>query len=68
MKAFQVNDKFDNVADIDFTDLRLMANAGGVTGTISIHIAGEGWKDITGEHGFNDFAEEFGFIIDIDED
>jgi hypothetical protein len=66
-KAFQVNEKFDRVNDLDFSGCLLMSNATGIVGTISIDIDGTGWTDFTGEHGFTNYVNDFGFIIEIED-
>lgn len=66
-QAFQISDAFDRVVSIDFDSLELLANGAGVTGTISITTDDGRTRDFTGEHSFDDFADEFGFIIEIDE-
>jgi hypothetical protein len=67
MKAFQVSDNFDKVKDLDFSGLILSAWGLSLIGTLSIDIEGRGWVDFTGEHGFNDYVDEYGFIIDMEE-
>jgi hypothetical protein len=66
MKAFQVNDNFDKVKDLDFSCARLSFGGRGIDGEISIETE-DGWKHYVGEHGFNDYADEYGFIIDTEE-
>lgn len=56
----------ENVNDIDTNGLKPSGYPNCVEGTISIDIAGEGWRDITGQHGFNDYEEDFGFRITYD--
>jgi len=51
----------EKVIDVDTTGLN------GTIGTISIEVeGGEGWRDYTGEHGINDYEEEFGFILKVE--
>lgn len=68
MKAFQVNDNFNRVNDLDFSGLRLSAWGVSLIGTLSIDIDGRGWVDFTGEHAFDQYAADYGFIIEIEED
>ena len=68
VKAFQVNDKFDDVIDLDFSGITSVENGGKVFhGTISIETK-SGWKNFSGEHGLNDYAEEYGFSLDVEID
>jgi hypothetical protein len=67
MKAFQVNDNFDKVIDLDFSGARLSFGGRGIDGVISIETE-DGWKHYCGEHGFTDYADEYGFIIDTEEE
>ena len=48
----------EKVVDVD-----LDFHKGGMNGDVAIEVEGEGWRNITGEHGANDYEEEFGFII-----
>ena len=68
MKVFQVNDNFDKVKDLDLSGLILSACGASLIGTLSIDIEGRGWVDYTGEHGFDDYVDEYGFIIEIEEE
>lgn len=45
-------------------DVELDFHRAGMNGDVAIEIEGEGWRNITGEHGAHDYEEEFGFVID----
>lgn len=49
------NEKVVSV-DLDF-------HRGVMKGDVSIEVVGEGERCYTGEHGANDYEEEFGFVI-----
>ena len=59
-------DLFNSVDDVEF-DLKCYERH--FHGDVSIEINGE-WKTITGDHGANDYADEYGFQIikEYDED
>lgn len=54
------NEKIYNekVVDVD-----LDFHKGGLNGDLAIEVKGEGEICFTGEHGANDYEEEFGFVI-----
>jgi hypothetical protein len=66
IKVFQVNEKFDAVESIDLHGVIILANGVGLYGTISIETA-DGVRHFTGEHGFTDYVNDFGFIIEIED-
>lgn len=49
----------ETVVSVDTTDLI------GLSGTIAIETS-EGVKEITGEHGENDYKNEFGFVLVVE--
>jgi hypothetical protein len=53
-----------NVKDVDTSMLKCndSYNRFIATGNISIQ-TNEGWKEFDGEHGQNDYQEEYGFIL-----
>ena len=50
----------EKVIEVDTTGLI------GQRGTLSVEVEGEGWRDYTGEHGTNDYEEEFGFVLEVE--
>lgn len=58
-------DKFsEQVTDIDLSGLTKLTPCGtAAVGAIEIEPTGKPWKGWTGEHGFKDYEEEFGFAI-----
>ena len=68
---FKITDeqKYDgNVVDVDTTGLNAsIYNSRGKLqafgGTIEIDVVGRGWVSISGEHGLNDYCEEYGFEL-----
>ena len=60
--SINVNNKSNNVIDIDFSDLTTINGGTAIVGTIGIETV-SGWKFITGEHGLYDYVNDFGFII-----
>lgn len=67
IKVFQVNERFDAVESIDLDGVIMLANGVGLYGTISIETA-DGVRHFTGEHGFNDYVDDYGFIFEIEAD
>jgi hypothetical protein len=49
------NEKVENV-ELDF-------HRGEMNGDVAIEVVGEGERVFTGEHGANDYEDEYGFII-----
>jgi hypothetical protein len=50
----------EKVIEVDTTGLT------GQRGTLSVEVEGEGWHDYTGEHGLNDYEQDFGFVLGVE--
>ena len=48
----------EKVVDVD-----LDFHKGGMNGDVAIEVVGEGEKCFTGEHGPDDYEEDYGFVI-----
>jgi len=61
MKTIKVTNK--KLFDEKVQDVDLDFHKGGMNGDVAIEVEGEGERCFTGEHGANDYEEEFGFVI-----
>jgi hypothetical protein len=66
--AKPINASYINVDNVNFDGCHILTHNGkvvGIDGSVRIELANGTVKDITGEHGFRDYVQEFGFIIEI---
>lgn len=58
----EINDEFNNVMSVDCSGLYLKS-PGVFAGTIQLELDDKTEITITGEHGENDYVEEYGFQL-----
>lgn len=52
----------ERVIEVETNNVKNVSN-NSFNGNVAIEVENEGWRECDGEHGMNDYEDEFGFIF-----